>query len=79
MSDVEPGNESSEMADPITRSFKRMLEQKAARPQDVYRLAVIVEALLDSENNPDAINTIRGELRALLHDLSQTMPDSSMR
>lgn len=79
MTDAPSGNQSSEMADPFTRSVNRMLEQKAARPQDVYRLAVIVEALLDSHNNPDAITTIRGELRALLHDLSQSMPDSSTR
>ncbi|MBI5670761.1 MAG: hypothetical protein HZC41_22435 [Chloroflexi bacterium] len=79
MSEIEPENERSQMADPITRSLNRILEQKAARPQDVYRLAVIVEALLDSQNDPGAIQTIRGELRALLNDLSQSMPDSSTR
>lgn len=77
MSEVESENKPREMADLITPSFSRILEQKAARPQDIYRLAVIVEALLDSQNDPGAIQTIRGELRTLLNDLSQTMSDPS--
>jgi hypothetical protein len=40
------------------------------RPHDIYRLAVIVEGLLDSVNDPDALTTIRGELRELIHDLA---------
>lgn len=39
------------------------------RPHDIYRLAVIVEGLLDSANDPEALKTIRGELRELIHDL----------
>lgn len=73
MSDAEISNERSEIVNPLAR----ILERKAARPQDVYRLAVIVEAILDANNDPDALRTIRGELRVLLNDLSQTMPDSS--
>jgi hypothetical protein len=41
-----------------------------SRPHDIYRLAVIVEGLLDSVNDPDALKTIRGELRELIHDLA---------
>jgi len=42
---------------------------KNARPHEIYRLAVIVEGLLDSVDNPDALKTIRTELRELIHDL----------
>ncbi len=43
-----------------------------SRPHDLYRLALIVEGLLDSANDPDALKTIRGELRELIHDLAPT-------
>jgi hypothetical protein len=43
---------------------------EASRPDDIYRLAVIVEGLLDSANDQDALKTIRGELRELIHDLA---------
>lgn len=65
----------TEMVNPIAASLQKMLERKAARPQDVYRLAVIMEAVLESLNDPAALATVRGELRVLLNDLSQTMPD----
>jgi hypothetical protein len=57
---------------PLVVTINRILERKAARPHDVYRLAVIVEALLDSLQDPAALDTIRGELRVLLYDLSQS-------
>ena len=41
-----------------------------SRPHEIYRLAVIVEGLLDSANDPDALKTIRGELRELINDLA---------
>lgn len=63
----------TEAVNPIARALNSMLEQKAARPQDVYRLAVIVEGLLDSLDDPDALKTIRAELRQLIHDLSSNM------
>ncbi len=77
MSELENKGDSTEIAAPAANITNPLRERKAARPQDVYRLAVIVEALLDARNDPDALNTIRGELRALLRDLSQTIPDSS--
>ncbi|HUN09819.1 MAG TPA: hypothetical protein PLQ56_24660 [Aggregatilineales bacterium] len=65
----------TEMVNPIAASLQKMLERKAARPQDVYRLAVIMEAVLESLHDPVALETVRGELRVLLNDLSQTMPE----
>ena len=56
---------------PFTVALNRMLKDKAARPEDVYRLAVIVQGLLDSLDDPQALDTIRFELRALINDLSQ--------
>lgn len=58
-------------SNPFTMALNRMLEDKAARPQDVYRLAVIVQGLVDSLDDPQALDTIRFELRALINDLSQ--------
>jgi hypothetical protein len=58
-------------SNPFTMALNRMLEDKAARPQDVYRLAVIVQGLVDSLDDPQALETIRFELRALINDLSQ--------
>lgn len=57
-------------SNPFTVAVDRLLEDRAARPEDVYRLAVIMEALLDSLDDPDALRTIRFELRALINDLS---------
>jgi hypothetical protein len=75
MSDPEPqDSERTEMVNPIANALNRIVENKAARPQDVYRLAVIVEGLLDSLDNPEAMTTIRHELRVLINDLSSTIP-----
>ncbi len=72
-------NERDEEITPIARTLNRILDRRAARPRDVYRLAVIVEALLDSLDDPEALATIRGELRALLQDLSSAIPDGEQR
>ncbi len=77
MSDEDNNNQGHESSTPLADALRQILERKAARPQDVYRLAVIVEAILDAQDDPDALPTIRGELRELLHDLSQAMPKSS--
>ncbi len=77
MSDEANNNHGRESSTPLADALRQILERKAARPQDVYRLAVIVEAILDAQDDPDALLTIRGELRELLHDLSQAMPDST--
>jgi hypothetical protein len=39
------------------------------RPPAICRLAVIVEGLLDSADDMEALKTIRAELRELIHDL----------
>lgn len=64
----------TEIVNPIAKALSNVLERKAARPEDVYRLAVIVEGLIDSLDNPEALRTIRMELRSLLNDLSQSIP-----
>jgi hypothetical protein len=58
-------------SNPFTMAMNRMLKDKAARPQDVYRLAVIVQGMLESMDSPEALETIRFELRALINDMSQ--------
>ena len=58
---------------PLLEIVNHVLERKAARPQDVYRLAVIVQALLDSLENPDALETIRTELKVLIEDIKPTV------
>lgn len=67
-------NNRTEIVNPIAKALSQIVEKQAARPVDVYRLAVIVEGLMDSLDDPDALQTIRGELRHLLNDLSQTIP-----
>ena len=69
-----PDENRTEIVNPIANALSKIVERRAARPQDVYRLAVIVEALLDSLDDPEALKTIRGELHQLLNDLSQSMP-----
>jgi hypothetical protein len=66
--------ERTEIVNPIANALSRIVQNKAARPQDVYRLAVIVEGLLDSLDDPEAMTTIRHELRVLINDLSSSMP-----
>lgn len=62
----------TQQGNPFALALARMLKDKAARPQDVYRLAVIVQGMLDSMDNPEALETIRFELRALINDISQS-------
>ena len=72
--DEKPKNMEHTMdGNPFTAALNKMLNDKAARPEDVYRLAVIVQGLLDSLEDPQALDTIRFELRALINDLSQKM------
>lgn len=59
-------------ANPFASVLDRMLQDKAARPQDVYRLAVIMQGLLDSLDDPKALETLRFELRALINDMAST-------
>jgi hypothetical protein len=73
MAENEQNDERTEIVNPIASALSRVLERKAARPHDLYRLAVIVEGILASLDDPDALQTIRGELRALVNDLSQGM------
>jgi hypothetical protein len=74
--DEQPNFDRTEIVNPIAKALSRVVEQQAARPQHVYRLAVILEGVLESLEDPEALHTIRGELRALLNDLSQTLPES---
>jgi len=64
----------TEIVNPIASALSRIVDRQAASPEHVYRLAVIVEGLLDHLDDPEALRTIRGELRALINDLSQSMP-----
>jgi hypothetical protein len=64
--------ERTQQGNPFTQALNRMLKDKAARPQDVYRLAIIVQGMLESLNDPEALETIRFELRALINDISQS-------
>jgi hypothetical protein len=68
---AKPDLERTHEGNPFAVALDRMLRDKAARPQDVYRLAVIVQGLVESINDPEALETIRFELRALINDLSQ--------
>lgn len=63
----------TEIVNPIAKALGNMLDQRAAKPKDVYRLAVIVEGMMDSMNDPAAMKTIQVELHALLNDLSQAL------
>jgi hypothetical protein len=75
MSETEANEpERTEIVNPIANALTRIVQSRAARPQDVYRLAVIVEGLLDSLDDPEAMSTIRHELRVLINDLSSTIP-----
>jgi hypothetical protein len=73
--DKSPENR-TEIENPIAKALSRVVERNAARPEDVYRLAVIVEGLMDSLDDPEAVRTIRQELRVLINDLSQSIPGS---
>ncbi len=74
MPDSKSNQNRTEIENPIAKALSRVMERNAARPEDVYRLAVIVEGLMDSLDDPEALRTIRQELRALINDLSQSIP-----
>jgi hypothetical protein len=78
MSDDQQEHESdrTHLNNPFASALDRMLQAKAARPRDVYRLAVLMEGMLDSLDKPDALATIRGELRALIYDISEASSGS---
>jgi hypothetical protein len=65
----------TEIVNPIASALSRIVDRQAASPEHVYRLAVIMEGLLDHLDDPEALRTIRGELRALINDLSQSIPN----
>lgn len=70
MSDSEDKREATIHHNPFASAVDRMLRDKAARPQDVYRLAVILQAVLDSLDKPEALDTIKFELHVLINDMS---------
>jgi hypothetical protein len=70
---VDNDRDPTHLVNPISDALSDMLNRRAARPKDVYRLAVIVQGMMESLDDPEALKTIRGELRALLNDLAQTM------
>ena len=72
-------SERTEIVNPIASALSKIVDRNAASPEHVYRLAVIVEGLLDHLDDPEALRTIRGELRALINDLSQSMPGKQAR
>jgi hypothetical protein len=65
----------TEIVNPIASALSRIVDRQAASPEHVYRLAVIMEGLLDHLDDPEGLRTIRGELRALINDLSQSIPN----
>lgn len=69
-------NDRTEVVNPIAVALNQVVERRAARPQHVYRLAVILEGVLDSLENPEALKTIRSELHALVVEMSETLPES---
>lgn len=80
MSDSEPGHgDRTEMVNPIANALSKIVDRNAASPEHVYRLAVIVEGLLDHLDDPEALRTIRGELRVLINDVSQSIPNKQVR
>lgn len=70
-----PKTDRTHVVNPLSDAINNMLETKAARPRDVYRLAVILESLMESLDNPTALKTIRHELRILINDLSETIAE----
>lgn len=66
-------SEHTQAANPTSSVLNDILQTHAARPKDVYRLAVILESVLESLDSPTALKTIRQELRALIYDLSQNV------
>ena len=80
MPDSEQGqSDRTEIVNPIASALSKIVDRNAASPEHVYRLAVIVEGLLDHLDNPEALRTIRGELRVLINDVSQAMPGKQVK
>jgi hypothetical protein len=69
----------TEITNPIANALSKIVDRNAASPEHVYRLAVIVEGLLDHLDDPDALRTIRGELRVLINDVSQSIPGKQVK
>ncbi len=69
----------TEITNPIANALSKIVDRNAASPEHVYRLAVIVEGLLDHLDDPDALRTIRGELRVLINDVSQSIPGKQIK
>jgi hypothetical protein len=80
MPDSEQGrSDRTEITNPIANALSKIVDRNAASPEHVYRLAVIVEGLLDHLDDPDALRTIRGELRVLINDVSQSIPGKQIK
>jgi hypothetical protein len=80
MPDSEQGrSDRTEITNPIANALSKIVDRNAASPEHVYRLAVIVEGLLDHLDDPDALRTIRGELRVLINDVSQSIPGKQVK
>jgi hypothetical protein len=80
MPDSEKGrSDRTEITNPIANALSKIVDRNAASPEHVYRLAVIVEGLLDHLDDPDALRTIRGELRVLINDVSQSIPGKQVK
>jgi hypothetical protein len=69
----------TEITNPIANALSKIVDRNAASPEHVYRLAVIVEGLLDHLDDPEALRTIRGELRVLINDVSQSIPGKQVK
>jgi hypothetical protein len=69
----------TEITNPIANALSKIVDRNAASPEHVYRLAVIVEGLLDHLDDPEALHTIRGELRVLINDVSQSIPGKQVK
>ena len=66
----EPKTDRTHQGIPFASALDRVLKDNAAHPEDVYRLAILMQGLLDSLESPEALETIRFELRALINDIS---------
>jgi hypothetical protein len=76
MLDDERNENRTEIVNPIAKALSQVVKRQAAKPRDVYRLAVIFAGYIDSKDDPEAMKTIRAELRELINDLSETISDA---
>jgi hypothetical protein len=53
---------------------RQALNHASTQPHEVYRLAIIVQGLMDSLGDPAALETIRYELHTLIKDTSPLQP-----